>query len=86
MIWVLEEEDTKAMILMDALNAFNCLNREVALHNSEVICPTLAPILINTYQQIEEFLPFNFLMHLLFTFIMTHEILLATKIKVHHYP
>ena len=29
---------------------FNSLNREAALRNVEVLCPLLAPFLINTYQ------------------------------------
>ena len=45
-----EEEETEAMIFVDASNAFNRLNRQAALRNSEVVCPTLAPVLINTYR------------------------------------
>ena len=43
-------EDTKAMVLVVANNAFNRLNRQVALHKTEAICPDLAPIFINTYR------------------------------------
>ena len=39
MIQVFKEEDAQAMIIVDASNAFNRLHREVALRNSEVICP-----------------------------------------------
>ena len=35
------------MLLVDASNAFNSLNLQVALHN---ICPPLATILVNTYR------------------------------------
>ena len=37
------------MILVDAKNAFNSLNRQTALHNIRVICPQIATILVNTY-------------------------------------
>ena len=35
---------------MDAANAFNRLNRAVALHNIQYICPPFSTILINTYR------------------------------------
>ena len=38
-----------AVILVDASNAFNRLNRQVTLLNCDSICPSLSPILINTY-------------------------------------
>ena len=44
---VFAEEDTEAMILVDA---FNCLNRQVTLRNCEMVCPALSHILINTYR------------------------------------
>ena len=43
---VFADEDTEAMILVDA---FNCLNRQVTLRNCEMVCPALSHILINTY-------------------------------------
>ena len=36
---------------MPPINAFNNLNHSVTLNNLPSICPTLAPILINTYRQ-----------------------------------
>ena len=39
-----------AVLLVDASNAFNSLNRLVALHNIHRICPPLSTILINTYR------------------------------------
>ena len=42
-------DDTEAVNLVDVSNAFNILNRQVALLNCEVICPSMSPILINTY-------------------------------------
>ena len=40
----------EAVLLVDASNAFNSLNRQVALHNISRICPPLSTILINTYR------------------------------------
>ena len=42
--------DTDAVLLVDADNAFNRLNREVALHNIQYTCPPLATILGNIYR------------------------------------
>ncbi len=47
-------EDTEAVLLVDASNAFNSLNREVALHNIRHLCPSLATILINIYRDATE--------------------------------
>ena len=41
--------DTEAVLLVDATNAFNTPNRQVALQNIRRLCPPLATILINTY-------------------------------------
>ena len=45
-----EEEASDAIILVDAENAFNRLNRLAALHNIQYICPPFATVLINTYR------------------------------------
>ena len=45
-----EEEATDAILLVDAANAFNWINRLVALHNMQYICPPFATVLINTYR------------------------------------
>ena len=45
-----ESDENEAVLLADASNAFNSLNRQVALHNIQRICPSLATILINTYR------------------------------------
>ena len=39
-----------SILLVDASNAFNSLNRKTALHNIRSLCPTLSTILINTYR------------------------------------
>ncbi|MDA8002156.1 MAG: reverse transcriptase domain-containing protein, partial [Alphaproteobacteria bacterium] len=51
MAHIFAQDDTEAMIFVDAANAFNRLNRQVALRNTQVVCPTLAPVLINTYRE-----------------------------------
>ena len=47
---VFESEGTDAILLIDASNAFNCLNRSVALHNIQITCPMIANYLVNTYR------------------------------------
>ena len=47
---IFEAESTDAIILVDAENAFNKLNRQVALHNIQHLCPNFATVLINTYR------------------------------------
>ena len=42
---------TQAALFVDATNAFNNLNRSVTLRNLPVVCPALAPVLINTYRE-----------------------------------
>ena len=42
--------DTEAILLVDASNVFNAINRQAALHNIQVICPAISTILSNTYQ------------------------------------
>ena len=44
------EPNTEAILLVDASNAFNSLNREAAMRNAQVLCPSIAKILINTYR------------------------------------
>ena len=48
------DESTEAVLLVDASNAFNSLNSEVGLHNIRHVCPALATVLINTYQEATE--------------------------------
>ena len=47
---VFQSPSTEAVILVDACNAFNSLNRENALRNIPHLCPPLARILVNTYR------------------------------------
>ena len=48
---VYEDGDTDGVILVDATNAFNCINRQTALININNLCPALSKVLINTYRQ-----------------------------------
>ena len=45
-----EDATTEGVLLVDAKNAFNCLNRQAALHNVRHLCPSLATTLLNCYQ------------------------------------
>ena len=41
--------EVEAVLLVDATNAFNSLNREVAIENAKHLCPTVATALFNFY-------------------------------------
>ncbi|CAM1307783.1 Uncharacterised protein r2_g1768 [Pycnogonum litorale] len=45
-----ENDNTEAVLLVDATNAFNSLNRAAMLHNFQKLCPILAPTVINIYR------------------------------------
>ena len=47
---IFEEEGTDAVLLIDASNAFNRMNRKVAMHNIRITCPEVSVYLINTYR------------------------------------
>ena len=42
--------EVEAVLLVDATNAFNSINRQTALRNIQHICPVISTILINTYR------------------------------------
>jgi hypothetical protein len=48
---ILQDESTEAALLVDAQNAFNCLNRQLALVNIHRICPSIAATLTNLYRE-----------------------------------
>ena len=50
-IFEFDAHETDAVLLIDASNAANALNRAAALHHIRVLCPTLATYVINTYRQ-----------------------------------
>ena len=43
-------DDCEGILLVNASNAFNSLNRATSLHNIQYICPELATYIINTYR------------------------------------
>ena len=47
---IFDEDDTEAILLIDASNAFNSLNRAAALNNIRILCPMVATYVINTYR------------------------------------
>ena len=47
---IFEKDTTEGLLLVDADNAFNNLNRKAALHNIRELCPPFARYLQNTYQ------------------------------------
>ena len=47
---VFEEEGTDRILLIDASNAFNQMNRSAALHNIQIVCQEMALYIINTYR------------------------------------
>ena len=44
------DDQTEAVLLVDADNAFNRLNRNSALHNIQFVCPEVSSYIINTYR------------------------------------
>lgn len=48
---IFEADNTDALLLIDASNAFNSLNRAAALHNVRILFPTIATYAINTYRE-----------------------------------
>ena len=48
---ILEGKHTQAVILVDAQNAFNLLNQQLALLNIHRICPSIATVLTNLYRK-----------------------------------
>ena len=47
---IFEDPITEGVTLVDASNAFNTLNRRIALHNIQMSCSSFSRILINTYR------------------------------------
>ena len=47
---VFEEEGTDGILLIDASNAFNQMNRSVALHNIQITCKEMSLYIVNTYR------------------------------------
>ena len=50
MYTIFEADEMDGVLLIDASNAFNALNRQAVLHNIRVQCPIIAIYAINTYR------------------------------------
>ena len=48
---IFDDPGSDGVILVDAKNAFNNLNRRAALLNIRHLCPAIAPVLINCYRE-----------------------------------
>ena len=46
---VFQSNDTEAVLLVDAENAFNSINRKMLLHNIQYICPVIYTFVYNCY-------------------------------------
>ena len=44
-----QQPETEAILLIDASNAFNALNRKLAMRNIDRICPSLTSAVYNSY-------------------------------------
>ena len=47
---IFDEDSSEAILMVDAKNAFNSLNRQTALRNIDISCPAMSHIFINTYR------------------------------------
>ena len=47
---IFNDDNTDTILLIDATNAFNCMNRSATLRNTYVICPAIATYVSNTYR------------------------------------
>ena len=45
-----DQDESEAILFVDAANAFNSINRKVLLHNIQYLCPVLAIDTISCYQ------------------------------------
>ena len=43
------DQGSDAVLLVDAVNAFNLLNRQASLHNIRYLCHSIATVIISTY-------------------------------------
>ena len=48
---IFEKEEADGVLLINASNAFNNMNRSAALHNIQVQCPSLSKYIINQYRR-----------------------------------
>lgn len=50
MAQIFDDHGTDGILLVDASNAFNQMNRAVAMHNIQITCPEMSMYIINTYR------------------------------------
>ncbi|XP_037787362.1 uncharacterized protein LOC119582922 [Penaeus monodon] len=48
---IYSDHDCDAVLLVDATNAFNNINRQAAIHNTRIKCPSLAMYIENSYRK-----------------------------------
>ena len=46
---IFKKDETEAVLLVDAENAFNSINRKAMLHNISIICPIITTFISNCY-------------------------------------
>ena len=51
---MLNKESTEAVLMVDASNAFNAINREAFLHNKKILCPSLSTYVNNCYSSLTD--------------------------------
>ena len=56
---IFANKQTDTVILVDAKNTFNSLNRNVALHNIKIACPPFNTIIINIYRHSSKLIVFE---------------------------
>ena len=55
---IYDDKETEGILLIDASNAFNALDRRAALHNVQFTCPELSNFVRNIYsREAELFIP-----------------------------
>ena len=48
---VYQQDETEAVFIVDADNAFNSINRNVMLHNIYITCPLITTFIANCYME-----------------------------------
>ena len=51
---IFSDENSEAVLLVDALDAFNSINCQAAFRNVSILCPIIAPFLINVYHSLSK--------------------------------
>ena len=48
---IYQQDETKAVLLVDADNAFSSVNRKAMLHNIFITCPLITTFIVNCYME-----------------------------------